>query len=489
MSKVFCFMSLLGLVSVYLLFGCGAATNTTPITPTANNFPVVVFSDLHFNPFYDQALFTGPAVCTSLVNEDVSQWPSFFQNSTITQASAWGSDTNYPLLVLTLASIKQNLGASPLVLYTGDLIGHDFAPFFYQYCEGLTPTESPSPQQVAAMQAFTDKTVAFVTAQIRASVGNLPVMFAVGNIDSYTGYGPDSVFLSNTAETFYTQFVSGTVDRRTFLNTFTSGGYYSAQPLGPKLMVIGLNTNPFALGVPGDNDGAVATELTWLDSTLASAQSAGQEVWLLMHVPPGVNTVSTAANIVSGQPVSATMMMYQSYQTSFLQVLAKYPGVITMTLGAHTHMDEYRILSPSVVLDEVPAISPCFGENPAFKVFTISQSTFTPIDYSSLNYDLAVMPAQFNSYYTFSAAYSMQGPLGASLVQLYPELATNVVLTPPAFNAEQALYEGQYLSGDNLGKTSKGIVWNPITTLNWPVFACGIGKMAQLDFEDCVNSY
>jgi hypothetical protein len=472
MSKVFCFMSLLGLVSVYLLFGCGAATNTTPITPTANNFPVVVFSDLHFNPFYDQALFTGPAVCTSLVNEDVSQWPSFFQNSTITQASAWGSDTNYPLLVLTLASIKQNLGASPLVLYTGDLIGHDFAPFFYQYCEGLTPTESPSPQQVAAMQAFTDKTVAFVTAQIRASVGNLPVMFAVGNIDSYTGYGPDSVFLSNTAETFYTQFVSGTVDRRTFLNTFTSGGYYSAQPLGPKLMVIGLNTNPFALGVPGDNDGAVATELTWLDSTLASAQSAGQEVWLLMHVPPGVNTVSTAANIVSGQPVSATMMMYQSYQTSFLQVLAKYPGVITMTLGAHTHMDEYRILSPSVVLDEVPAISPCFGENPAFKVFTISQSTFTPIDYSSLNYDLAVMPAQFNSYYTFSAAYSMQGPLGASLVQLYPELATNVVLTPPAFNAEQALYEGQYLSEDNLGKTSKGIVWNP--TLHPPRFEAPI---------------
>ena len=295
---------------------------------------------------------------------------------------------------------------------------------------------------------------------------------AVGNIDSYTGYGPDSVFLSNTAETFYTQFVSGTVDRRTFLNTFTSGGYYSAQPLGPKLMVIGLNTNPFALGVPGDNDGAVATELTWLDSTLASAQSAGQEVWLLMHVPPGVNTVSTAANIVSGQPVSATMMMYQSYQTSFLQVLAKYPGVITMTLGAHTHMDEYRILSPSVVLDEVPAISPCFGENPAFKVFTISQSTFTPIDYSSLNYDLAVMPAQFNSYYTFSAAYSMQGPLGASLVQLYPELATNVVLTPPAFNAEQALYEGQYLSEDNLGKTSKGIVWNP--TLHPPRFEAPI---------------
>ena len=185
--------------------------------------------------------------------------------------------------------------------------------------------------------------------------------------------------------------------------------------------------------------------------------------------------------------------MYQNYQASFLQVLARYPGVITMTLGAHTHMDEYRILSPSVVLDEVPAITPCFGENPAYKVFTLTQNTFTPTDYSSLNYDLAKVPppAQFNNYYTFSAAYSMQGPLGASLVQLYPELATNIALTdtqPP--NAQQALYMGQYLSGDNLGINPKnGTLWNPITDATWPVFACGIGKMTQLDFEDCVNSY
>jgi hypothetical protein len=161
-----------------------------------------------------------------------------------------------------------------------------------------------------------------------------------------------------------------------------------------------------------------------------------------------------------------------------------------MTLGAHTHMDEYRILSPSVVLDEVPAITPCFGENPAFKVFTLAQNTFTPTDYSSLNYDLAKvpLPAQFNNYYTFSAAYSMQGPLGASLLQLYPELENGISLT----NTQQALYMGRYNSGNvtwNPKPLPLGAPWNPITNANWPVFACGIGKMAQLDFEDCVNSY
>lgn len=59
MSKPLSCIFLLGLASVYLLFGCGAATNTSPITPNVN-FPVVVFSDLHFNPFYDPNLGDSP---------------------------------------------------------------------------------------------------------------------------------------------------------------------------------------------------------------------------------------------------------------------------------------------------------------------------------------------------------------------------------------------------------------------------------------------
>jgi hypothetical protein len=75
----------------------------------------------------------------------------------------------------------------------------------------------------------------------------------------------------------------------------------------------------------------------------------------------------------------------------------------------------------------------------------------------------------------------MQGPLDSSLAQLYPALVTN--------NAKQALYIGQYNSGNNSPNPNTNTNWNPITNENWPVFACGIGKMAQLDFEDCVNSY
>lgn len=456
------------LVSVCLSCGCGVGTNNTPI----NTFPVVVFSDIHFNPFDDATL------CPALLAADAGDWESIFKTSSITTPSAWGSDTNYPLLVVALSSIKQNLGASPVIIFTGDLVGHNMSTLLNQDC---------GTQSQATMQAFVDKTAAFAMQQVRASVGNIPVVFAVGNNDSYTGLGPDSIFLSNTADLFYTNFLNGTVDQQTFLNTFKSGGYYSAEPIGTNLMVIGLNTNPFSplpAGVPGNNDSAVAAELAWLDTSLASAQAGGKKVWLLMHIPPGASTVSTAPSFASNGYLTiaaAAMMWMPEYQAHFLTILSKYPGVITLTLGAHTHRDEFRIMSADNVLDITPSISPVFGNDPAFKIFTFTQNTFTPTDYRSLNYDLAAMPSQFASYYTFSTAYSMRGSLNSSLAKLYPALVTN--------NAKQGPYREQYNSGNNSIDSSTNMNWNPITYPNWPVFACGIGKMEQQDFVDCVNSY
>lgn len=449
-------MFFLVLVVFYPFFGCGIAT-----LPPASTFQVIVFSDVHFNPFYDTTLF--PA----LLADDPTQWQSVFQSSAITAPSAWNSDTNYPLLVLALAGIKQNLGASPVILYTGDLLGHNFPQDFYQLYGS---------QDLAALQAFADKTVTFVTSQIRANMGSVPVVFAVGNIDSYTGYGPDSVFLANNAQTFYTQLLNSSVDQAAFMNTFTAGGYYSAEPLGSKLLVIGLNTNPFSPLVPGNNQPAVTAELAWLDTTLASAQAAGQKVWLLMHVPPGADTVTTASKAdINGHitTATATMMWVQEYQEMFLTTIRKYPGVITLTVAAHTHMDEFRILLPNNAVEFAPAISPVFGNDPAFKIVTFTQDTLTPIDYRSLDYDLATLPAQFSDYYTFSATYSVQGPFDDSFPQLYPQILAN--------NARRGLYSGLYQSGHNYA--------NPITAVTWPIFACGIENIAQQDLINCVNAY
>lgn len=457
------------LILLLQLAACGGDSGTNN---THNKLQVLVFSDIHFDPFYDESL--SPA----LVSADASKWASIFKTSSISTPSLWGSDTNYPLLVLALSGIKQNAKESPVIIFTGDILGHGLPLQFYEKTKGSPLNDA----DVAAMKAFIKKTVAFVLEQVRSSVGNIPVIFVLGNSDSYADIEPpDSSFFSDTAELYYTEFLNGTVDHQTFINTFTKGGYYAAEPAGTKLMVIGLNTYEFSPLFKDKYTEEVNAQLTWLDTTLNLAEAKGKKVWLLMHVPPGADKYSTAQSVdASGHITTATMMWNQDYQKRFLQILSKYPGLITQTFIAHTHMDEYRMMSPGNPAVTTPSIAPYFGNNPAFKVFTFSRATLKATDYTSLNYDLATTPSQFNRYYTFSMAYLMQGYLNDSLSLLYSELVTN--------SAMQQFYRGSYFSGHNYSDPV-GNEYYPITDKTWPVYWCGIGHMDEQELIDCVNSY
>jgi hypothetical protein len=305
-------------------------------------------------------------------------------------------------------------------------------------------------------------------------------MFALGNADSYLGGVPEPSFLTHNAENFYSKFLQTSADHNDFLTTFKSGGYYSAQAPGINVTVVALNTLMFVPALMGYEQSAVDAELLWLDKTLAAAQAAGKKVWLLMHVPPGADIYSTAMkNYKGSQTASATMMWEPQYQASFLKTVSNYPGLITFTLAAHTHMDEYRIYAPGNVLEITPSITPIFGNNPAFKVFSFAQDTSKASDYSSFNYDLATNPTGFNKYYTFSDAYSLQGFLGASRTQLFSEMAVN--------GDPKALYRKHYFSGHNYSIPVAN-TFNQITDSDWPVYWCGIEKMPKQDLIDCLIS-
>ncbi len=459
-SKIFRCIIFLALACACLTCGCGGGGSN-------NSYPVVVFTDVHFNPFYDPTLFQ------SLNSADASEWANIFATSSTSEPSAYGQDTNFPLLILALSSIKQNLGTSPVIIFTGDVLGHNFAQTFF--------TLNGS-QDIPAMEAFASKTLTFFTQLVKSYVGNISVMFVLGNADSYTGLAPDSAYLSNTAEIYYSNWIGATADHQTFLSTYEAGGYYSAEPLGPNLMVIALNTVALSTLVLENNDAQVQAELAWLDSTLAAARAAGQQVWLLMHVPPGAYIGQTATQLdPSGHLSAATMQLKPDYQESLLQILSKYPDVIAMMLGGHTHMDEFRNifgdapLTSSGFLEITPGITPYFDNNPAFKIYTFPTGSFAPVGYKSLNYDLTTQPGQFTPYYTFTTAYFggfMQELLDEALVKLYPELASD--------KTKQARFRTHYYSGnDSL---------NQITDANWKVFYCGIVEMTEQGLIDCVNS-
>ncbi len=471
------------MVTISLFCGCSSDSGA----PAGNSFSAVVFSDIHFNPFYDPTLFT------ALNSSAVELWPDIFKGSSVQSVSVRGSDTNYPSLVMALSGIKQNAGTASLIIFTGDMLGHSLTETFYKnYAKDPT---HPTPEDVVAMKAFTDKIVAFIMNQIRLSVGSIPVMFAIGNSDSYSliDDGANKSFRENTAGYFYTKFLNSTVDQQTFLSTFKSGGYYSAEPAGTNLVVIGLDTVPFTNNLQNTQ---ATDELTWLETKVAAAKAGGKKVWLLMHVPPGANIDGAASSVdVNGHSTTtpASMMWDTSsnYQERFLTIFAANPGVITLTLAAHTHMDEFRVMTSSDVLEITPGITPYFGNNPAFKVFTFAKESLKPTDYRSVYYDLGSMPDTFNDYYTFSHRYAMQGPsLNDSLISVSNAFDTN------------NFYKSAYAIGYNSGNSSltpdpysNTHSYTPVITqpsqvtpyMNWPVFSCGAKFINQTDFYNCVK--
>ncbi len=457
--------SFLELASAALISGCG----TGKIPFAAGSAPLLAFSDIHFNPF----CANDPKVFQALDAADASQWEGIYESAGMSTPSLWGADTNYPLMKLALASVQQNLGASQVAIYTGDLLGHNIASLYQQASGSSDPARS---------SAFTDKTAAFVMQQIRAAVGNIPVLFAVGNCDSYTGLGPDTNFLANNAQSFYSQMLNSAASRTEFMGTFKAVGNYAVNLFGGAVMAIGLNTilcspyvcSPYVPGA-GDNSAAVNAQFAWLDTQLAAAQAADRKVWILMHVPVGGFLGPTAANVNStGHITSAAMMWVDSYQTAFMATIEKYPGLVSLMMAGHTHMDEYRIIMPGYTLEVAPGISPVFANDPAYKLFTLDLTSFAPSDYQAMNCSLAQPTAsQFQSCYTFTDAYNAPNYSSESLEILFPKLASD-----PAM---QALFRQYYYSGNNAGNT--------ITNLTWPVYWSGAGNVSEQGIVAAVNSY
>ena len=435
-----------------MICGCGGSAGTIG----GGSSSVLVFSDVHFNPLYDGSLLS------SLDAADPSQWKSIYEGSTATTLPAYGADSTYCLFKLALASLQQNLAGCQLVIFSGDLLGHNIGGLY---------TQNGGSSNQASINTFIDKTTAFVTQQIRSCLGNVPVIFAVGNCDSYTGYGPDSGFLSSTVDSFYSQLLNGLPDRQQFTNSFLAGGYYSVDVFDKQLKVIGLNTIMCSGLILQDYSTQVAAQFAWLDAQLASAKRLNQKAWIVMHVPPGIYMGGT--NDSTGQLASVAMMWYEEYQNSFLEILAKYPGQISFLLAGHTHMDEYRILSSEHVVEVTPGISPVFGNDPAYKLFTVDSATFAPIDYQAIKYSLAAAPPAFAKNYTFTGAYSLPSCSNASLMTLFPRLAKN--------NALQTLFRAAYFSGS----ASQSL----ITNLNWPAYWSCVGNVSELAFIKSATTY
>ncbi len=313
--------------------------------------PALFLSDIHLDPFAD------PAKAARLNAAPAAEWPAILSApDSPTQAKEFaalqeacptrGIDTPYVLWQSSLTAIRADAARARFITLSGDLLAHSFDCKY----KALLPTATP-----AQFLAFTEKTVRTIVFTLRAALPGVPLYIALGNNDSGCGdYQLDAAhdaFLGYTAK-IVAESLSASLsdqDRAAVLSDFAAGGYYSV-PLAavPHTRLLVLDDLFFSANYStcsGQPDHApAAAQLAWLAEQLSAARQHNERVWVMGHIPPGVDLYSTArnsANVCAG----ARPQMFLASE-SLAELLARNADVVRLALFGHTHADEMRLLTP-----------------------------------------------------------------------------------------------------------------------------------------------
>ena len=307
---------------------------------------VVMLSDIHFDPFHD------PAKLSRLRKEPIEHWaailgaaPSPTQGADLQALqSACGAralDTAWPLLQTALAAAHDAEPRPAFVILSGDLLTHEFPCRFTHSALGTSSGD---------IAAFAAKTVAFVLGQSRGAFPRIPVYAALGNNDSGCAdyrATPADPFQTNTSATLAA--AAGIQP-----SSFTPEGDYSVPLPAPiehgRLIVLQdiFEARQFnTCGAAADRAPQKA-QVDWLRAQLTAARAHHEQVWVMAHMPPGVDVYTSFRRYVF-QPTQLCNAEPRPFlaDTSLADALLDYADIVRLTLFGHTHMDEIRLLRRS----------------------------------------------------------------------------------------------------------------------------------------------
>jgi sphingomyelin phosphodiesterase acid-like 3 len=451
----------------------------------AGTIPVLMVSDIHFEPFWD------PAKVQKLVAAPVPQWEAILAASETagraqqfaalqTKCKARGEDTSFPLLRSSLAAMKTNAAGAKFATVSGDLISHVFVCKF----DATVPDAKPG-----AYQSFVEKTIGFVELELHKSFPQVPVYAALGNNDSdCPDYKLDSQspFLAEVGSLMTADLPKA--EQKQAISTFTAEGDYSA-PLpapmrGARLLVMDdlFQSARYMTCGGKPNQVAVDAQIAWLRDQLEAAREKHEAVWVMGHIPPGIDpysTIRSLKNICAGE--SATQFLSSDALGS---TMADFGDVIRLAIFGHTHMDEMRLLEPAkaqdggaagpaVALKMVPSVSPVDGNIPSFVVAQVDAATAMLKDYRVIAASNQTgVETKWTEEYAFSKAYSKPDFSGQSL----KELVAGFQADPKAESAASAEYLKDYFVKD-ASLALKAF---------WPQYVCGLGNRTTETYRNCL---
>jgi sphingomyelin phosphodiesterase len=212
----------------------------------------------------------------------------------------------------------------------------------------------------------------------------------------------------------WTNLVGGALSAPVVHATDQFGSYSAIHP-GGKLRIISYNSvfyytyNFYAYQEPMEYD--PNGQLAWLISELQAAETAGQRVWLIAHIPTGGTD---------------TLHDYSHYLD---QIIQRYDATIAALFQvsyadpAHPSAD-----SASAVGFITPSLTPTSGP-PAFRIYDIDPVTFAVLDYTvyTANISTETNP-EWTKYYSAKESYGslLSPPLTDPTAELTPAFWHNV---------------------------------------------------------------
>lgn len=438
---------------------CGVQAAQLPFTPGTGQGVFLHVSDIHFNPFAD------PSLLRRLIAAPVEQWAAILRASKSTPFWIKNQDTTFALLTSMLAAAKGP--AYDYVLSTGDILSHDFRDEFVK-AGGVE----------AEYAGFVIKTMRFVDRMLKQSFPGVPLIAALGNNDATCDdymLAPNDPMLPVVGRD-----LPAVARHPQALHDYMMGGSYAVpHPKVPRHDIVVLSdvflSQKYrdACGRTGTDPGAA--ELSWLDWTLYQVKLAGRTVTLAMHIPPGIDSYSSTRS--NACPLKVTSFWQDAYARRFLALVARYKDQVRISFAGHTHMDEFRVISdpngtPLLTTRITPAVTPLFGNNPAFTVLLYSRTDASVADYATFYLaNLAkvgpgVAP-EWTLEYTFKDAYKAPGYDAASLAALAKSIRTDETVRA-SFMRYYAV-EAQ----------------SPINAANWSAFTCAQTAITAEAFESC----
>jgi sphingomyelin phosphodiesterase acid-like 3 len=464
-----------------LLANLAGPAYAQPAPPT---IPALFLSDIHLDPYSD------PAKVAKLNAAPASEWAAILDApASPTQAADFaalhqscatrGDDTTNQLFRSSLRAIHRDAAHATFVTISGDLLAHKFD------CKYSTLLPKASH---ADYVAFTAKTIRYIVDSLRDALPGIPIYVSLGNNDSgCTDYALDPThdeFLALTAK--IVAEAQPEANRADVLRDFPAGGYYNVPLAGVSHTRLVVLDDLYASGkyvtcADKPDTEPAATQLAWLQDQLAAASAAHEHVWVMSHIPPGVDLYGSAKKLLVGMGCTRNPTMFL-HSEKLAEVLTSSPGIVTLALFGHTHSDEMRLLEPEAsgasARDGVPlkitaSITPINGNNPSFTLARVDPATSTLMDYTVVMASNAAGNASttWTPEYTYSTTYHQPAFNAASLNTLIAGFQADPAGAKPASQA----YLRNFFPGDA----------SPVIHLVWPQYACSLNHDTAASFAAC----